>query len=68
MAINTTQCTTPSTGAGAISGTPHLDPETPIFQLNRVDLAYAVTPPIPIPAAVFPTTTFHRFVGMRAIQ
>jgi Flp pilus assembly protein TadG len=66
--VNTTQCTTPSSGAGAVSGTPDLDPETPIFQLNRVDVVYTVTPPIPIPAAVFPTTTFHRFVEMRGIQ
>jgi Flp pilus assembly protein TadG len=66
--LNTTQCTTPSSGAGAVSGTPDLDPETPIFQLNRVDVVYTVTPPIPIPAAVFPTTHFHRFVEMRGIQ
>jgi Flp pilus assembly protein TadG len=66
--LNTTQCTSPSTGAGAITSTPDLDPETPIFQLNRVDVVYTVTPPIPIPAAVFPTTSFHRFVEMRAIQ
>lgn len=66
--LNTTQCTSPSTGAGAVSGTPDLDPETPIFQLNRVDVIYTVTPPIPIPAAVFPTTKFHRFVEMRGIQ
>jgi Flp pilus assembly protein TadG len=66
--VNTTQCTTPSSGAGAVSGTPDIDPESPIFQLNRVDVVYTVTPPIPIPAAVFPTTTFHRFVEMRGIQ
>jgi Flp pilus assembly protein TadG len=66
--VNTTQCTSPSTGAGAVSGTPDVDPESPIFQLNRVDVVYTVTPPIPIPAAVFPTTTFHRFVEMRGIQ
>jgi Flp pilus assembly protein TadG len=66
--VNTTQCTTPSSGAGAVSGTADIDPETPIFQLNRVDVVYTVTPPIPIPAAVFPTTTFHRFVEMRGIQ
>jgi Flp pilus assembly protein TadG len=67
-ANNTTQCTSPSTGAGAVSGTSDVDPESPTFQLNRVDVVYTVTPPIPIPAAVFPTTTFHRFVEMRGIQ
>jgi Flp pilus assembly protein TadG len=66
--LNTTQCTTPSSGAGAVSGTPDIDPESPTFQLNRVDVLYTVTPPIPIPAAVFPVTSFHRFVEMRGIQ
>jgi CBS domain containing-hemolysin-like protein len=65
--INAPQCITPSTGGGAISNsTPDLDPETPIFQLNRVDLVYTFSPPIPVPA--FPSTTFHRSVEMRAIQ
>jgi Flp pilus assembly protein TadG len=65
---NTAQCTSPSTGAGAVAGTPDTDPESPTFQLNRVDVIYTVTPPIPIPAAIFPTTSFHRMVEMRAIQ
>jgi Flp pilus assembly protein TadG len=65
---NTAQCTTPNTGAGAVAGTPDTDPESPTFQLNRVDVVYTVTPPIPIPVAIFPTTTFHRMVEMRAIQ
>ena len=65
---NTTQCTTPATGAGAVTGTPDIDPESPNFQLNRVDVVYTVTPPVPIPASVFPTLTFHRMVEMRAMQ
>jgi Flp pilus assembly protein TadG len=65
---NTTQCTTPSTGAGAVTGTPDIDPESPRFQLNRVDVVYTFTPPIPIPASIFPSTTFHRAVEMRAMQ
>ena len=65
---NTTQCTSPSAGAGAVTGTPDIDPESPTFQLNRVDVVYTVTPPIPIPASIFPSTTFHRTVEMRAMQ
>jgi Flp pilus assembly protein TadG len=65
---NTAQCTSPSTGAGTVAGTPDTDPESPTFQLNRVDVIYTVTPPLPIPAAIFPTTSFHRMVEMRAIQ
>jgi Flp pilus assembly protein TadG len=65
---NTTQCTTPSTGAGAVSGTPDTDPESPHFQLNRVDVVYTVTPLVPIPVSIFPTLTFHRMVEMRAMQ
>jgi Flp pilus assembly protein TadG len=65
---NTAQCTTPSTGAGTVTGTPDVDPESPTFQLNRVDVVYTFTPPIPIPASIFPTRTFHRMVEMRAMQ
>jgi Flp pilus assembly protein TadG len=65
---NTAQCTTASTGAGAVTGTPDTDPESPKFQLNRVDVVYTVTPPIPMPVSIFPTRTFHRMVEMRAIQ
>lgn len=65
---NTTQCATPTTGAGAVTGTPDIDPESPKFQLNRVDVVYTVTPPVPIPVSVFPTRTFHRMVEMRAMQ
>jgi Flp pilus assembly protein TadG len=65
---NTAQCTTPSSGAGAVTGTPDVDPESPTFQLNRVDVVYTFNPIIPIPAAIFPTRTFHRMVEMRAMQ
>ena len=65
---NTAQCATPSTGAGAVSGTPDMDPESPQFQLNRVDVVYTVTPPIPIPVSILPTLTFHRMVEMRRMQ
>jgi Flp pilus assembly protein TadG len=65
---NTAQCATPSSGAGAVSGTADTDPESPKFQLNRVDVVYTVTPPIPIPVSIFPTLTFHRMVEMRGMQ
>jgi Flp pilus assembly protein TadG len=65
---NTAQCTTPSTGAGAVIGTPDTDPESPKFQLNRADVVYTVTPPIPMPVSIFPTRTFHRMVEMRSMQ
>jgi hypothetical protein len=64
--INAPLCATPNQGAGAVSGSPDMDPESPTFQLNRVDLVYTFNPPIPVPA--FPSTTFHRYVEMRAIQ
>ena len=58
---NIAQCTSSTYAAGT-------DPESPVFQLNRVDVVYTVTPPIPLPAGVFPNLTFHRYVEMRAIQ
>ncbi len=45
------------------------DPEAPVFYLNRVDVTYTVTPPIPISvlgASLVPNLNFHRFVVMRA--
>ena len=68
MPANIAQCVTPSTGAGAVTGTLDVDPESPTFQLNRVDVVYTVTPIIPIPVAVFPTRTFHRMLEMRSMQ
>ena len=65
---NTAQCATTSIGAGAVAGTPDTDPETPSFQLNRVDVVYTVTPPVPIPVSIVPTLTFHRMVEMRRMQ
>lgn len=44
------------------------DPESPTFQLNRVDVTYTVLPPIPMPSSVMPTLSFHRTVEMRAMQ
>jgi Flp pilus assembly protein TadG len=54
---NTAQCSSPSTGAGAVNGTVDIDPESPSFQLTRVDVQYAVTPPIPLPTAIFPLSS-----------
>jgi Flp pilus assembly protein TadG len=65
---NTAQCTSPSVGAGAVSGTPDTDPESPSFQLSRVDVVYTVTPPVPIPVSILPNLTFHRMVEMRRMQ
>jgi Flp pilus assembly protein TadG len=65
---NTAQCATPSTGAGAVTGTPDTDPESPQFQLNRVDVIYTVTPPVPIPVSIVPTLTFHRMVELRRMH
>lgn len=50
---------------------PDSDPESPSFVLNRVDVKYTVSPPIP--ANIFglrlvPSLTFHRQVSMRAMN
>lgn len=64
---NIAQCQT--FGAdGSLSYTADTDPESPIFQLNRVDVVYTVSPPIPLPASILPSLTFHRSAEMRAIQ
>ena len=47
-----------------------VDPEAPAFVLNRVDVGYTVTPPIPGTAfnVVLPSTlNFHRHVSMRSL-
>jgi hypothetical protein len=51
-----------------VAGTPDTDPESPQFQLNRVDVVYTVTPPVPIPVSIVPSLTFHRMVEMRRMQ
>jgi Flp pilus assembly protein TadG len=68
LPANTAQCATPSTGAGSVSGTADTDPESPTFQLNRVDIAYTIALPIPLPSTMFPNRTLHRMVEMREVQ
>ena len=58
----------PQHGAGAVTGTPDIDPDPPTFQSNRVDVLYTFAPPLPIPASIFPMPTFHRMVEMRGVQ
>jgi len=64
---NVAQCQTFGADA-SLSYTADTDPESPIFQLNRVDVVYTVSPPIPLPASILPSLTFHRSAEMRAIQ
>jgi len=64
---NIAKCQTWGANA-ALAYAPDTDPESPIFQLNRVDVIYTVTPPVPMPAAVMPSMVFHRMVEMRAMQ
>ena len=60
-----------SYGATTLSYTADTDPES-TMQLNRVDVVYTISPPIPLGFAgtslnIIPTT-FHRSVEMRAIN
>jgi Flp pilus assembly protein TadG len=51
--------------------TPDADPEAPTFFLNRVDVVYTVTPPVPMGFFSFqllPSMKFHRQVSMRAMN
>jgi Flp pilus assembly protein TadG len=65
---NTALCSITSTGAGAISGSADVDPESPTFQVNRVDVVYTVNPPLPLPVSIFPSYSFRRYVEMRRMQ
>jgi Flp pilus assembly protein TadG len=61
-----------SYGGATVSYTADTDPESTLFQLNRVDVVYTISPPIPLGFAgtslnIIPTT-FHRTVEMRAIN
>jgi Flp pilus assembly protein TadG len=61
-------CSNYGTGSGTYS-TLQPDPEAPLLVLNRVDVQYTVTPPIPgfLANLIFPSSlTFHRYVYMRA--
>ncbi len=61
-----------SYGASTLNYTPDVDPESAMFQLNRVDVVYTITPPIPLgfmPSGVAPTSMdFHRMAEMREID
>jgi Flp pilus assembly protein TadG len=63
-----TQCTSSGPSFGFPSNT--VDPEAPVFVLNRVDVGYTVTPLIPGTAfnVVLPSTLkFQRHVSMRSL-
>lgn len=49
----------------------HIDPESPMFSMNRVDVYYTIDPPIQlggiIPKSLVPST-FHRYAEMRALN
>ena len=72
---NVTRCS--SYGSTSLNYTPDADPESSVFQLNRVDMVYTVQPPIPIifpsvlgfsAVSFVPPAQLHRFVEMRAIN
>lgn len=61
-----------SYGPATLSYAADADPESTMFQLNRVDVVYTVSPPIPLGFAgtslnIIPTS-FRRTVEMRAIN
>jgi hypothetical protein len=61
-----------SYGPTTLSYTADADPESAMFQLNRVDVVYTISPPIPLgfsgtSLSMIPTS-FHRTVEMRAIN
>ena len=65
---NIALCT--SFGSGFTFPANTADPEAPVFVLNRVDVGYTVTPPIPgtIFNVVLPTNlNFQRHVSMRSL-
>jgi len=58
-------------GATGSTYTPALDPETPNFILQRVDITYTVQPPVPLSLftiSFLPSLQFHRQVSMRAMD
>lgn len=66
---NLTKCS--SYGPAGTTYTPAADPEAPTFLLNRVDVTYTVTPPIPLSFfsySLLPSMTFHRQVSMRVLD
>ena len=65
---NKTPCST--SGPSYTFPGPAADPESPVFVLNRVDVAYQVTPIIPgsVFYVLLPSNlTFHRQVSMRSL-
>lgn len=69
---NATKCSSYGpTVQGSSSTAPQIDPEAPLFLLNRVDVTYTVSPPIPLTffnVSLLPNLSFHRFVSMRVMD
>ncbi len=60
-----------SYGPAGTSYTPATDPEAPTFVLQRVDVTYTVTPPVPLSffnVPLIPVMKFHRQVSMRGMD
>jgi len=69
VSTNTVQCA--SYGPTSLSFTADTDPESGLFQLNRIDIVYTINPPVPLTffhTSWTPPATFHRSVEMRAIN
>ena len=67
-ANNTSMCA--AYGPSFTFSSPAADPEAPVFVLDRVDVEYTVTPPIPGKAfhVILPSNLqFHRQVSMRSL-
>jgi Flp pilus assembly protein TadG len=50
---------------------PQIDPEAPIFYLNRVDVSYTLQPPVPMTffsVSLLPSLSFHRHASMRVMD
>lgn len=68
---NKPNCSNYGTGGGTTTYTPIADPEAPRYVLNRVDVTYVVTPPVPMSffrVSLLPSLTFHRSVSMRVMD
>lgn len=60
-----------SYGPAANTYVPQVDPEAPVFILQRVDITYTVHPPVPMSFfgySLLPNMAFHRQVSMRVMD
>lgn len=71
LGMNANQPNCKNYGSGTTTYVPGTDPEAPYFVMQRVDVTYVITPPVPLTFfqySLLPSLSLHRQVSMRVMD